>query len=523
MKFNKKVISGALSLTISGLLVKVLGLIYKIPLSYILTEEGMSYFNSAYTVYTFFYIVCTAGIPKAISILTSEAESDGDREKVKIIYRTSFTFFFLFGALTTFIFIFLCPILSKSIGNSNAFLTMLSVAPSIFFVCSSGVMRGYYSGTLNFVPIAISELISGVIRLILGTSLAFIGNGIGLDFPALSALTMLGTTIGSFFGFAYLLLTKKSIKSTYNSKQNNTFFNLEIAKKILLIAIPLTLTAAIGSIGNIIDMAIIIRRLLSSDYSELQAGILYGNYTTLVIPMLNLAGTLIAPVSAVLLPIISKTTVKNNDKYLSGGISTTIKLILFVTTPLSVLFFCASREVLMILFEKGSAILGAPMLTLISPGIALVALLSVINTALEGIGKVKIPLISLTVGSISKIVLTYFFVGSQVFGILGASIATVLSYSISIMISCFYLHKDKNIQLQLHKCALPSLLSALAAGTIIYFLKTLFDIQTRLASLILVCTFGLIYIFFYTLFSIRQLKNCHFLSKYTKKRNIDYK
>ena len=72
---NKSIVRGALSLTVSALIVKIVGLIYKVPLSYILSDEGMGYFNSAYTVYTFFYIICTAGVPKAISIITSSAES----------------------------------------------------------------------------------------------------------------------------------------------------------------------------------------------------------------------------------------------------------------------------------------------------------------------------------------------------------------------------------------------------------------------------------------------------------------
>ena len=94
---EKRVISGALSLTISALIVKAIGLIYKIPLSYILTDEGMGYFNSAYTVYTFFYIISTAGVPKAISIMTAEAEGAKNSERVLSIYKTATKIFFTFG------------------------------------------------------------------------------------------------------------------------------------------------------------------------------------------------------------------------------------------------------------------------------------------------------------------------------------------------------------------------------------------------------------------------------------------
>ena len=72
------VVGGALSLTLSNLTVKILGLIYKIPLSYLLTDEGMGYFNSAYTVFGLFYLLCTAGVPKGVMILCSEASVNGE-------------------------------------------------------------------------------------------------------------------------------------------------------------------------------------------------------------------------------------------------------------------------------------------------------------------------------------------------------------------------------------------------------------------------------------------------------------
>ena len=88
------IIRGALSLTVSGFIVKVIGLVFKVPLSYILSDEGMGFFNSAYTVYTFFYIICTAGIPKAISILIAGAE--GETNNRKEVYKTAFYVFGFF-------------------------------------------------------------------------------------------------------------------------------------------------------------------------------------------------------------------------------------------------------------------------------------------------------------------------------------------------------------------------------------------------------------------------------------------
>ena len=96
-KISDNIIKGTFSLTISTLIVKILGLIYKIPLANILGDEGMGFFNSAYTVYSFFFILCTAGVPKAIMIIVSSAKAKNEDEEVKRIISISMRMFLYLG------------------------------------------------------------------------------------------------------------------------------------------------------------------------------------------------------------------------------------------------------------------------------------------------------------------------------------------------------------------------------------------------------------------------------------------
>ena len=297
---DKRIINGAFSLTLSVIIVKALGLIYKVPLSYILTDEGMGYFNTAYTVFSFFYIICTTGVPKAISILVSEASGEGSAEKISQIYTTAFKMFFLFGFIISVVFFALSSPISALIGNKGSYYSMLLIAPSILFVCSSGIIRGYFNGHFKFLPIAVSEIISGASKLVLGLAFAYLAKMLGYGFEVISAFTILGTTLGSFFGFIYLYFKKRSFCSVNRGQRAQ--FSPKLAKKILKIAVPLTATSAIASVSSIIDLTVIMKRLRATGNTELQAAILYGNYTTLAIPMLNLVATLIAPLSAILLP-----------------------------------------------------------------------------------------------------------------------------------------------------------------------------------------------------------------------------
>lgn len=519
MEKNKnKLIGGALLLTFSGIIVKLLGLIYKVPLSYILSDEGMGYFNSAYTVYTFFYIICTAGVPKAISILVSEAESEGNISGVRKIYITAFNLFFIFGILITAVFFFCAPYISNLIGNKDAILTMLSIAPSIMFVCASGVIRGYFNGILNLVPIAISEVISGVFRLVLGLLFAALGNRMNLDLHIISAITMLGTTIASFLGFVYLLLYKKPQILQVKTKQKTKNVSFKISAKIIKLALPITLTSAIASISGLIDLTIIMRSLAESGYTDLQSGILYGNYTTLAVPMLNLIATLIAPICTIILPLVSKSSIKNDVNSLSKNVSVAIKIICFITVPISCLFFCNPCVILSIIFEDSSAVMAAPLLKILAPGVFFMCLGTVINTVLEGIGKTKIPLISLSIGSIVKFAVSFILIRKIEFGILGAPIGTTISYFVSFIISICYLSVKLKVKIKffipMFSVIFASLASLLISGLII----SLFSTSGIFIMIFYLIIFAVMYVVLLLFLKFYTPKNILILAKYTKNK-----
>ncbi len=516
---EKKVINGAFSLLLSSLIVKLLSLIYKIPLSYILSDEGMGYFNSAYTVYTFFYIICTAGIPKAISIIIARAESAGEHGYSERIYKTALAIFSTLGSIITLLFIILSGPISVLIGNSAASFTMVAIAPSILFVCASGVIRGYFNGILEFLPIAVSEIISGVAKLALGILFVNIGNTVGFDLPILSALTILGITLGSFIGYIYLAIYKKSHNRCDKTEQISTlnFKNGSIIKEIFKIAIPITAASAIGSVGNIIDLSVIMHRLKIVGYTELQSGILYGNYTTLSVPMLNLLGTFIAPLSCILLPIISKNEHENNKKDLSSHISISIKTACFFAVPAAFIFYFNAYEILEIIFENTSAAMAAPLLKLLAPGAYFMTMVTVLNTAFEGMGKTKIPLISLSIATIVKLAFTFIFVGNEKFGVLGAPIATSLSYVCAFLISVYFMIVKEKIPVKIFLATfqtfIASSVSILASSAFI----RLFSISGTLCFIVKMFIFALSYLTVLLLINFYKLTQLVKISKMYKK------
>ncbi len=491
---ESKVISGALVLALSSVILKILGLLYKVPLSYILSDEGMGYFNTAYTVYTFFYIISTAGVPKSISILISKSDAEGNKAKSFGIYRTAFVMYFTAGTVFTVLLCLFAANISQLVGSTYSYLSIITIAPSIMFVSASGVIRGYFNAKIKLLPVAVSEVISGVARLVLGLLFALIAHKLSADLYLISAMTISGTSLGSFAGFWYLYIYKKhSEKEKKNSESKVVHLRANYAKEILGLSLPLTLTSMIGAIGNMSDTFIIMRKLMNMGYSELQAGILYGNYTTLVIPMLNLAGALIAPISAVILPLITKYNA--TDKGLMGDTLTTgMRITSMIVFPITVIFTLCPYEILGLIFEEGGAAMAASLLTLIAPALVFMSLSTILNTAIEGMGNVKLPLVSLLLGTLLKIILTILTMQNQSLEMLGAPLSTTFSYFLGFIISILYLTYVKKVKLNILSSILLPFLSAAISGVAFYTIyRILFKASNKTVFIVSLALFALIY------------------------------
>ncbi len=511
------ILGGTVSLTASTLAVKILGLVYKIPLARILTDEGMGYFNSAYTVFGLFYLLCTAGVPKAVMILCSEAnygEDDRVDKLVKIAMRT----FFAIGLGVTVLFTVFSFPLARLIGNGGAAFTMLSIAPSILFVALGGVLRGYLTSRSRYLDIAVSGVIEGVAKLVLGLIFGYVGIRMALPLEIVSALTILGTTLGAIFAFLYLYSCSKSEKKEYNPRQSLIFpQKREVIAKIFRISVPITLSSAVMSLTNIIDLALVMRRLSDGGYTEAEASALYGNYTTLAVSMFNFALSVITPVSVIFLPHFTRSLAAKDFSAYNGYMESSLRIVSFLSAPMTFGLAFYSYEILALIFGAEAAAVGAPLLTLISPAVLFSSLLIIINTSLEAGGLVKIPIYSMLVGAFVKIAVGYFLIADSRFGICGAPVGTVFSYVASFVVSCAVYLRKQGSRLPIFSASLAPYFSAavavvLSKGVYIYLENKLFP-QLALAASILLC--ALIYLGISAFFGgFGKMKN-GLLAKYT--------
>lgn len=270
---------GAAILAVGILVVKLIGMFYKIPLTNIIGEQGTADFNNAYYIYSVLLTISTAGLPVAVSKLVSEANALNRRNQVRKIFRLSLTLFLALGAISFLIMFFRADLLADMMHDGKAAAGIRALAPAVICVGCLSAFRGYAQGHGDMAPTAISQIIEALCKLVVGLSLAFwlIKAGQGADVAAAGAIT--GVTVGTVVAVAYMAFhhVRKTMEQPRLSQDIPDSAG-DILKEVLRIAIPITLSSSMVGIVTVIDSALVqgqVQKVLLEDPSSwsLYAGV----------------------------------------------------------------------------------------------------------------------------------------------------------------------------------------------------------------------------------------------------------
>ncbi len=458
-------VSGVLVLTISNLLVKTAGLLFKIPMNYIVGDTGMGYYNSAYSVYTFFYMLSTSGLPVAISVMVSEARSKGKLAAAKLIYRIALVIFVAVGLIVSVLMFAGASSLSELIKSDKAALSIAVIAPTMLFICISSAIRGYFQGCGNMLPTAISQLIEAVGKLLVGVVAALYAIGMGYEIHIVAAYAVSGLTIGSLGGWIYLAATKifrrdrdlmpGHINLTYDKPKIS-----EIAARFVKISLPVTLSSSVMSLTNMIDTALIQRILRNSGMTGEGAAALYGNYTSLAVPMFNLPPVFVYPIAYSLVPAIAAALASKDSAQAREKTESSLRYAVMIGLPCALGMSVMADPILCLFYKEASAHMAAPLLTCLAPSSFFVCILAVTNSILQGAGKEKLPLISMLCGAAVKCMGNMILIKN--YGIAGAPISTFACYLTVTFINMAFVVKYMGIELAFVK----TLIKPLAASVV---------------------------------------------------------
>ena len=461
---------GTLILSLASILVKVIGALFTIPLSNLYGADGTAIFTKAYNVYATMYTVSSVGLPVAVAKIVAESNALGRNKEVRQIGKVALVTFLVAGALLSGSMIFGIDIIVEFFGERCRYATLV-VAPTVFLTCIVSAFRGYYQGHGNMFPTAISQVIEAMGKLLFGLGLATVlmAKGYALEIVVAGAIggVTIGTLISAVFMVCRRLLDARRDRRTV-VEEGPCRSNKTIFKRLMGLAIPITLSTSIMSVTNLIDSGMVVKRLINGcGMLEMEAEHLFG-VLSMAQKIFNLPQTIIACIGVSVIPAISAALALQQKKKARKLVESGLRLTGLMAFPCAVGLGLMAKPVLQILYynQLADANAAAPLLQEFSIAVICVAFVSITGSILQSMGKVSIPVRNTFIGGAVKLIANYILVGIPAIGIHGAPIGTILCQG-SIAVLNLIAIRRCGIKFSLRRCFLLTGLSALVMGVFV--------------------------------------------------------
>ena len=441
---------GVTVLAISTVFVKLCGALYKIPLNNILGDKGITHFMSAYNIYAFLLTLSTAGLPLALSKLISEASATDRKNQIRRCFNTAMALFLAVGVVGSAAMLIFTEELAAWMNNSMAYWPIKALGISVVCVSVMCAYRGYAQGRQNMVPTAVSQFLEAFFKLVIGLPLAWIliNQGRGLEMGAAGAI--IGVSIGTVIAMVYMMVEYRKNRTTLRGTDTPQS-HATILWRLLALGIPITIGQAGMSLLNLLDQKIIMGQLQSLTARQIQDGALasmtgaeieelssalYGQYT-FSSTLFNLPASFLPAIAISLIPAISVAVARKEHREVNRVVTTSFRLIGMLALPAGVGMSVMAGPILQLLYPAQAEAAAAATYHLQILGIAsiFVCVMLLTNSIMQAHGKVSIPIYTMLIGGIVKVVINYFLVGNPEINIKGAPIGTLVCYGLIALIN----------------------------------------------------------------------------------------
>lgn len=458
---------GTLILISANAVSKILGAVLKIPLTYILGEQGMAIYQTAFSVYIMLLSFITSGLPFAISRYIAQEKTLERYGNIRFSMKFSVLLMSILGLLASLIMFFGADFFAFAMKDTKAAFAIKAIAPSIFFVAVGCVYKSCYQGYACQTPTAVSQVIEALVKLVCGYFLASQFAEFSVRYS--SGAAIFGVTIGELVATLVLFLL-------YIPYRRNLHFRVrshrrrKIAHSLISVAVPMTACALISGLLGILDTSVIRNQLASLSFSGIDADAflsiyspythvfdsikgggtisadgarwLYGAYSGYAATVFNLPSGVLASFGVAILPVVSGGIVSKNYARLTKTVSAAAKTILLVSLPASMILALFSKEILFVLFKNTASYL---MLSVMAPILVPSTLSHFLCSVQHASGSIMTPFKYVTVCNLIKIALSFILIPIPKLNILGAILSSVIANILYLILNVRKVKKDFNI------------------------------------------------------------------------------
>ena len=496
---NNLLMQGSI-LAIAGLIVRLIGLLYRIPLVNILTNEGIGYYASAYTVYSYLLILSSYGFPAAISKIVSAKFAKKKYREAHLIFKFSLVFSLIIGSVFTAILFFGSQVIADFIEMPKAAVAIQGLAPALLIFSMLSVFRGYYQGMNTMVPTALSQIIEQVFNAIFSIVLAMILLKHGFEYGA--AGSSLGTAFGAMFGLIFMVLVYIASKPMLERrvyKDRHPYVDYTVLyywKLLLMTSVPMVIGTSTFHLTNLIDTIMFNKALAFHAYDSEQIAMLYGILEGKYKIIITLPVSIASAMATASIPSVTASLVRGDSKLLAKKIDFSIRSVLMITFPSMIGIMLYANPIIKLLFtstvhmDVTVAILQIGALSIVFFGLSTISI-----GLLQGLNRLNIPVKNALISLITKVGFNVILLYVFDLNLYGAVITNIIFAGTSAFLNFRAVQRYVRFNVDIYKTVIAPLMSAFIMGgiTLIIYKLLMIKLPSQYAFLIILPVAVLVY------------------------------
>lgn len=500
-------------LVIASFVAKAIGMIYRIPLTHILGDDGNGYYSTANEIYTIILMISSFSLPLAVSRLVAEREYAGEVKNSYKVLICSLRFAAVTGGILSILTFLLGGVITKYVmGVELASYALRVLAPAIFLFALTGVLRGFFQGHGTMVPTAVSQIIEQIINAIVSVAGAYVMLQYGLklgekkgDAELGTALAAAGGTFGTVASVGVALMFMIVIYLGYRNgfkrrmkkdKTRRRESDRAIYRAITYTILPIVLSTLVYNISTIIDQGVFNHILAGMGFTQKQYATVWGIYSGKFRVLMNVPLSIASCLAPSVVPALTEAMANNDLREAGLRTRDTIRYTMVFTIPCAVGMAALARPIMMMLYGNNDSLALAAGIMQSGALLTVLLALSTLTTGiLQGLGEMQAPLVHAATAVAIHLGFLVLFVVKFKWNIYGVVYANIIFGLIICLLNARSIRKKLHYRQEIKKTFLVPVIAAGVMGIAAYLVHRVFNLfaGNTISTILAVCVGAVVY------------------------------
>lgn len=462
-------------LAVASIIVRIIGLIYKIPMNRALGDEGMGYYNAAYEIYGLGLILSSYSLPLAVAKLIAEKDVLHEYTSSRRIFQVAMLFAFTVGTIMTLILWMGADLIALYLFKSpNSALPIMMLAPTVLVFSVMGVFRGFFQGKNDMIPTSVSQVLEQLVNAVISVVASFYFMKKFAFSSKVASFGATGGTLGTFLGAvaAFLFLCITYVQYRRKNKNNliaegGTESYGRIFKLLVLTMLPIVLSQTIYQLSGTVDNSLFSNLMSEQGFSEVVRASWLGIYSTKYRTLTNVPVAIATALGTSMIPSIVTSRIQNRNEEVKQKIHSTIKFNMLIAIPSAIGMGVLASPIMQLIFNDNTK-LSSDLLMLGCTAVIFFSLSTVTNSVLQGVNLLKLSVTHSAISLMLHVILVFIMIQFLHMGVYGLVIGNVTFALVVCVLNWISIGKHLSYKQEIKTTFILPLLCSLIMGVFAY-------------------------------------------------------